>query len=886
MSKRKGELGENAMYVFKKLYFDEGEDKPIQVFRRVAKAICDAREDLKGDFEEFVRVQAENRLRVNSPAMMNLGCKRKQIASACYIGHVADDMSSIKQCYDDATEIFLAGAGIGVNYSDLREKDCPIKSGGASSGPESFIRHLNSLGGTIKSGGKCLAPYQTVWTTGGIKTVKALAEEKKAFYILSFDKRIGEVKIKLAQAWQSDYKEVWSLKTDKGEFHLSYDHPVMSAAGEYLKVEDLEQGMELKSKFLPERKVNETFPEGLEESNHKVKEVTKVGCMEVYDIEVQCDSIEGSPTDSHNFLIMPLNSTSQSGLIVSNTRRAAVMVMFDVTHPDVLDIIELKCKERLENMNISINLTDAFMKAVEADDDWELRGFVDGEVKKTIKARQLLKKISESIHQSGDPGVAFLDTVNRFHTVPSIGKIRTSNPCGEIFGAPYQSCNLGNINLSAHWDEKEKKVDWEELKKTVRVGIRLLDGMIDASEFPTENFKRVTKYTRNVGLGIMGLADLLIKAGLPYDEEKARNFAGSIMKLITETAWDESMEIASKSGPCGCYAEESTRERLETLWLVDRPVRNSHVTTIAPTGSTSISCECSAGMEPLFAIIYDKKISDTDDVMTFVHPQFEKLYSEEEWYTPQTIKLIKKHGGSIQKIPAIPDEVKMVWRTAHDIKWEDRVAMQAALQRHVTNSISSTVNLPQSEVPETIVQIIKKAYESGLKGITVYRDGSILTQPIRFGGIVPDKKRFQRPRRLRGFTDVVKTGQGNMYITINEFEKIPVECFVEIGKSGGNKKADAEALGRMTSLIFQMGGEVEMVYQQLVGIAGKDIIWENGRQVLSIYDALAKVLWDEYLSPTRKDSKVVYDECPKCGGRFIHREGCGECLDCNFSRCG
>ena len=712
-------LGENALWVFRRLYLDEGETKPIQTFRRVANTVIKVRPDLEPFKDEFIRIQNENRFRVNTPCYMNLGCNRRQIASACFVGDLQDSMTQIKQFYDDATEVFLAGAGIGANFSDLREAGSTLSSGGSSSGPIAFIRHLNSLGGTIKSGGK--------------------------------------------------------------------------------------------------------------------------------------------------------------------TRRAAAMVVFDVTHPDVMDVIRLKTQEDLSNINISINLTDDFISCLQMDGVWETPGFKDGLIKTKIKARDIMKAIAECSHACGDPGVVFLDRINDWDTVPSLGAIRTTNPCGEQPLHAYQSCDLGSINIAAHVEAQ--KINWEDLEKTIRVATRMLDGMIDAAEFPTDNFKEVAIQTRNIGLGIMGLADTLLMMGLPYDTSRARELASQIMTFVTSIAWSESIELAKEVGPFPLW--EENRERIQSLWGVGDPVRNSQVTTIAPTGTVSISCECSSGMEPLYAIIYEKNITDTGDIMTFVHPEFERRYYREPWYDSQLINEIKRRGGTLQKISKVPPEVKRLWKTAHDINWQDRILMQSELQRAVTSSISSTVNLPNDAVVDDVYQLIFFAYEQGLKGVTIYRDGSKTNQPINFGGIVPEVRRFKRPRKLLGWTTCVKTSLGHMYITINEHDGNPMECFVEIGKSGNNKKADAEALGRLVSLLFQMGCSVQQVFDQLVGIAGRDVTWDEGKKVLSIYDALAGVLWEEYIDPQRETIAAEYDECPNCRtGRYIHKEGCGECIDCGFSKCG
>lgn len=1090
-------LGANASYVFQKLYFDDGEHTPDDVFTRVVNAIVKARPDLEPMKEDMIAVQREHKLRVNTPAMMNLGCNRRQIASACFVGDLQDSMKSIKRFYDDATEVFLAGAGIGANFSDLREREAYLSTGGTSSGPLAFIRHLNSLGGTIKSGGKtrraaamvvfdvshpdildaislklhedlsninisinltedfikavqedgswelrgvtdkqvktkikarqimqliadaswaCGDPgvlfldrvnqTNTVPSLGPIRSsnpcltgetliaaadgrgcipIKQLAEEGRDVPVYCNDSD-GKLQIRVMRnpRLTSEKQPILRVNLDSGDYlRVTPNHKFVLSCGGAKEAKDLIEGDSLTTLTKRVAKLNEIHPNLhnavqpyiwvrttaekrfraehrliFQSCNGKLKPGLIVHHKDFNSLNNAPSNLEGMTKPAHDALHSlrmqgdnnPMrrfpeknpfkNPESQErwrllnhiGAKRSNETKQKIG---EATHKRFKDpAYKLQHgkavgegHKRTGGLNGSIKFHErALCRLDECQSKTDLKCFLVGNsviVRKNCEAcgiefnvswtrreqsfcthncflqfhnkrqQQRWQKRSAnhrvvSIVEDGFEDV-YNGTVDEFHNF-FIGGFKETNDqqvfvstqnCGEQFLVKYGSCNLASVNIGAH--VKNGDVNWEDLMKTTRLAVRILDGMLDAADYPTPRFKEVALKTRNIGVGIMGLADTLIKLNLPYDTPGARDLTGSIMRAITFTAWTESSDIASEVGPFELW--EDSKERLKELWGVLKPTRNAQVTTIAPTGTVSISCECSSGMEPLFAVVYEKKISDTGDIMNFIHPEFERRYSGEKWYTASIINEIKRHFGSIQKVEGIPDKVKRLWRTAHDIHWMDRVLMQAELQKWVTNSISSTINLPHTADTSTIQEIYRTAYDQGLKGVTIYRDGSKTNQPITFGGAAPEARRIQRPKRLFGFTERVKTGQGNMYITINENAGVPFECFVEIGKSGGNKKADAEALGRMASLNLQLGGTPQMVYEQLVGIAGKDIVWSEGRQVLSIYDALAKVLWEQYLNPDRDAPSVFYDECPVCHGRFIHEEGCPKCLDCGFSKC-
>ena len=603
------------------------------------------------------------------------------------------------------------------------------------------------------------------------------------------------------------------------------------------------------------------------------------------------------------------------------SRRAAHMAMITDNHPDVLEFIRIKAESKefvilpsgeksplFSAMNISIAATDAFMKAVENDEDWNLVGVVDGEIKSTMKARALFNEITVYAWRNGDPGLWFIDRANRDNTVPSIGRMLCTNPCGEQSLLPRQACGLGSINVAAF--VHDGRFDWNAFEYVTSLAVRLLDNCIDLSGFPTPDYEKMAKLTRPIGLGIMGFADALIIMGLKYGSDEAVEFSRTLSKALTHNAIMASAILAQEKGPFPLF--EENRQAIATVASrhIDKAalitkigtqgVRNSQWTTIAPTGTTSISCDCSQGMEPLFAICYDKHLSDSKEILTFVNPVFERRFGKCSWY-PEVIKKIAANHGSLQGLGGLPDEA-YTFVCAHDIPWRERIEMQSALQTGISNSISSTVNLPNSATPEEIGEIYMTAWKKGLKGITVYRDGCLESQPVHFGTTASAEPTrpvpAARPKIRHGFTHEVNTGHGKIYLTINcNLEGQPMEIFTNGGKNGSVNAANLEAMARLVSIALQEGVPAERLARTIENINDGTVAWDRLDEkdekpvcIISIPDAIGKVLNRFYCQSQQpalqtKSQANTVRRCEKCNSITYMMEGCEFCPNCG-SKCG
>jgi len=404
-------------------------------------------------------------------------------------------------------------------------------------------------------------------------------------------------------------------------------------------------------------------------------------------------------------------------------RRGAMMGILGVDHPDILEFITSKNKEGfLTNFNISVSINDKFMKAVENNENYELINPRTGEVVKKLNAGYVWNLIIENAWKTGDPGIIFIDEINRHNPLPEIGKIEATNPCGEQPLFAYESCNLGSINLSKM--VRKNEVDWEKLKNTVDIAVHFLDNVIDANRFPLPEIEKVTKYNRKIGLGVMGFAEMLILLGIPYDSEKAIKLAEKIMKFISDEARKVSEELGFKRGSFPNFEKSIYKEKYKAM-------RNATVTTIAPTGSISIIAGCSSGIEPLFAISFMRNVLEGTRLFE-VNPLFEKIAKERGFYSGRLLEKIAK-SGSIQKIKEIPKDVRKIFVTALDIKPEWHVKMQAAFQKYVDNAVSKTTNLPENATKNDVKRIFELAYKLKCKGITVYRYGSKSQQVLYLG---------------------------------------------------------------------------------------------------------------------------------------------------------
>ncbi len=402
-------------------------------------------------------------------------------------------------------------------------------------------------------------------------------------------------------------------------------------------------------------------------------------------------------------------------------RRGANMGILRVDHPDIMEFITAKQREGvLENFNLSVGVTDAFMEAVKRDEEYPLINPRNGEVVAHASAREVFNAAARAAWQTGDPGLVFLDEVNRHNPTPELGEIESTNPCGEVPLLPYESCNLGSVNLS-HFVRKGE-VDWERLREVVRLGVHFLDNVIDANRYPLKAIERMTRGNRKIGLGVMGFAEMLIMLGLRYDTKEAVGFAEKLMSFIQREAKQASRELAEQRG---------SFPNIDKSIYAGEAMRNATVTTIAPTGTISIIAGTSSGIEPLFAVAFVREVLEGEKLLE-VNPLFERTAREMGFYSPALMRRIAR-SGSVQGVRGVPREVQELFVTALDIAPEWHVRMQAAFQRYVDNAVSKTINLPQDASVEEVRRAFMLAYELGCKGITVYRYGSRSRQVLYRG---------------------------------------------------------------------------------------------------------------------------------------------------------
>ncbi|MFO8010363.1 MAG: vitamin B12-dependent ribonucleotide reductase [Dehalococcoidia bacterium] len=590
-------------------------------------------------------------------------------------------------------------------------------------------------------------------------------------------------------------------------------------------------------------------------------------------------------------------------------RRGANMGILSVDHPDIMSFITAKeNNDILNNFNLSIAVTEQFMEAVEKGTRYDLINPRTREVVGQLDAREVFDRMVERAWANGDPGVVFLDRINRDNPTPHLGKIESTNPCGEQPLLPYESCNLGSINLARMIGEEDgvPVIDWDKLRRVVRTCVRFLDNVIDMNRFPLKEIEEMTRATRKIGLGVMGWADMLIRLGIPYDSPVALETGEQVMQFIDDEARQASIELASKRGAFPEFRGS----------VYDRPgapkIRNATRTTIAPTGTLSIIAGCSSGIEPLFALSYFRQILDNDKLVE-VHPIFEEVAKREGFYSEDLMKKLAE-TGRIRGMEGIPEWVQEVFVISHDIAPETHIQMQAAFQKHTDNAVSKTINFPNHATREDVANAYLLSYKEGCKGITIYRDGSRDLQVLNIAGKeeeVPEGHARMSPRERPavtfGVTERMTTGCGTLYITVNSDEDGICEVFTSLGKSGGCAAAQLEAVARLISMALRAGMGVETVVKHLKGIRCPSIAWAGGHAVLSCADAIGTVLerqmkhqlphqfpgngdgeFEAIQAPGGNGSSglgVMGGQCPECGGLLIYQEGCHICYGCGYTKC-
>jgi len=656
-------------------------------------------------------------------------------------------------------------------------------------------------------------------------------------------------------------------------------------------------------------------------------------------------------------------------------RHGANMAMMSVNHPDILDFIRSKEIEgEIRNFNISVKVTDEFMRLVEEAPEtpwlceWNgeklkprkvLRhpnGYVYGYEEVDISVGEIFDEIVNYAWLNGEPGIVFIDEVNRTNPLPALGPIACSNPCGEQFLHPYDNCNLGSINLAVF--VKDGKVDYARLRFVTKTAVRLMDNVIDRFDFPVKAVTDLAKKNRRIGLGIMGFADMLYQLGVKYNSPEGYAVAGKVMSVIQETSHKTSQELAEEKGVFPNIKK--------SVFAKGPKMRNAALTTIAPTGSISMMFDTSSGVEPNFALAYVKQ--DKDGVKYHYLNKYFEAELRRRHFSDEKVAEIKEEimkKGSIQALKDLPQDLRDTFVIAMDIPGEDHVKMQAAFQKHVDNSISKTINFPKSATREDVKRGYLQAWKAGCKSCTVYRDGSRTVQVLNVGageGMVSitempagknkeaaaapvlnleiDKGKLsprKRPAVMTGKTYKMKIGYGNLYVTVNDDENgAPFEVFAAIGKTGGFFQEQSESICRLISLALRAGIKVEEIIDNLKGIRGPMPVFTDRGTVLSLPDAIARILEEHVtgkngvaekmppvaelsapapavvLSKTDLNSsefgsgsenkdggngngggnglKSIADYglmpgCPDCGEMLQMGEGCLSCRNCGFTRC-
>tara|TARA_B100000315_G_scaffold79698_1_gene73055 strand:+ start:553 stop:2934 length:2382 start_codon:yes stop_codon:yes gene_type:complete len=611
------------------------------------------------------------------------------------------------------------------------------------------------------------------------------------------------------------------------------------------------------------------------------------------------------PTGFMNLFSENTNTIAQHG------RRGANMQTLRVDHPDIENFISIKTGDidMIKYSNISVLLTHKFMDAVKNDGDFDLK--YDDNVYKSIKAKDLWKKIIKHAHASAEPGLLFWDTMKDYHNAEYCSPLVSTNPCAEQPLPDGGCCNLGAVNLERFVDENGNFLI-DQFKYSVTVATRFLDNVVDYNmdrhALPIQKENAIND--RRIGLGILGLGDMLIRMGIKYDSEDALQTVEQIMQIFKDTTYEASIELAMEKGQFpnfdwNGYAKSKFIKTLpKTLQtkIKENGIRNCTLTTVAPTGSGAIVARVTSGIEPIFATSYKRRVKQNDS--------YGKSFQDYKVYHPTIDKLFENDEN-------LPDFVV----TAHNIDPYARVKMQGVIQKHIDSSISSTVNLSEDITVDTIADIYMTAYESDLKGITVYREGSregILVTEIpkeknAETTIADTKTREEKSPRVRpvqtaGMTRRIRTGEGTLYITINEDDNGLCEVFTTIGKAGGNAAAQSEAISRLISLSLRSGIDPHAIVRQLKGISGPNPTWEDGRLILSTPDAIGKAL-DDYLQG--RDNKNMEDTlvdthqkplitlalndeedrsglmiCTECHSYSVVNEGgCLICRECGWSKC-
>jgi ribonucleoside-diphosphate reductase alpha chain len=623
-------------------------------------------------------------------------------------------------------------------------------------------------------------------------------------------------------------------------------------------------------------------------------------------------------------------------------RRGANMAVLRVDHPDILDFIDLKADaDEMRNFNLSVGFTDEFLDAVRENKPHfvvdphsrerrplrsklrDAEGRLTGHEERAWTAREVYDRIISRAWESGEPGIVFLDRINRFNPTPQLGPMEATNPCGEQPLLPWEACNLGSIHLGRFVvegtavTEPASRIDWPRLARQVSLGVRFLDDVIDVNTYPHPPIDFLVKSNRKVGLGVMGWADLLFRLEVPYDAPEAATLAERVMGFVKEEAWKASMALAQERGPFPNFEGSLfTAGNVDHPYFADAwkqacrrenrrvPIRNATVTTIAPTGTLSIVAGTTGGIEPAFSLAFHRQILDGESLLE-VHPEFRRVAEARGFHSEDLVRKIAA-AGTVRDLPAVPERWRRIFVSARDVSPEAHLRMQAAFQRHTDNAVSKTVNFAQAATVEDVRRVYELAVELGVKGVTVYRDGCRAGQPMALASpeqiaapaadAPPRPAKRPVPDEAPGVRYRIPTNLGDAYVTITEDTQGPREVFTNLGKSGSDIQALSEALSRVISTSLGFGVPLEAIAKQLLNITSQPVFHKDG-VVKSLPDGIGQAMLRHLTrgqdrggaleNRVRDVGGLTGALCPECGTPLVFEEGCsgGKCLGCGYANC-
>ncbi len=837
---------------------DEGnpiETSPVEMWHRVSRAVASVEKDREKWAQTFYRILEGFKFVPGGRINAGAGTGQNVTLFNCYVIPIEEDSRrGIMKAITQTVELTSRGGGVGINWSVLRPRGARVRGvNGTSSGVISWLKAWDSTIDSVIQGG-CVVEGTLVLTKRGLIPVERVKVGDEVWTEAGWKK--------VTYTFDNGVKPVYRVSTEHGyEIEVTKDHKFSL----YNPTKDLYTDVPLERLSIgshvcllsPDRRLLS-----------KITSIEYVGERHVYDLEVE---------DIHRLCY--------NGFYTSNSRRGALMGMLDVTHPDVEEFITVKQDNSVINRaNLSVCISDKFMLAVERDDDWDLvfpdtthldydkiwngnleiwksKGY-PVKVYKTVKARDLWNLIIESAWRCGEPGVYFLERARKLSNTWYCENLISTNPCSEIILGPYGVCLLGHINLSAFVSRGE--IMYDELSQTIHTAIRFMDNIVDIERYALKENAEYQKRFRRIGLGTLGLADMLLKLGIRYGSEECIKLLNKLYSFIRNTAYYASSLLAKERGPFEAFDK---KKYLQSEFVKRLPkdvqdsikshgIRNAWLLTQAPTGTGSLLAGTSSGIEPIFS--FETERTDNTGTYTIVHPLVK------QWR--------ERNPG--KSLPSY-------FVTAMDLTPEEHVKVQATVQKYVDNSVSKTVNMPNSSTVDDVRKVYTLGYELGCKGLTVYRDGSRVQQVLK------TVKPQGRPPVLHGCTYKQSTGCGSIYITVNEGEDGRLlETFLSTSKSGGCVAAFSEALGRLVSTALRAGVEVDVLRNQLCNIRCPLPVLGGAS---SCPDAIARV-FKLISNPLDKQTDFKHEhslrsECPDCGYKLVFKEGCVLCTNCGYSEC-